>query len=141
MKKYWPLIALVVIAIGIGVAIMLMSGDDEPEATTQQPATSSPTTPPNSTETTPPPTTTTGAVSMEGSAFTPANITVRVGTTITWTNNDNTLHDVVADSDGGPNSSNMQEGDTFSFKFENVGEFPYHCSYHPGMTGKVTVIE
>lgn len=78
------------------------------------------------------------SVSISGMAFSPTNLTVAQGTTVTWTNNDNTAHTVTGDN-GGPASGQLNNGQTYSFTFTTVGSFPYHCSNHPTMTGSVTV--
>lgn len=82
-------------------------------------------------------------VIMSGSAFSPANITVSVGTTVTWTNNDNLTHNVISGTPGSPtgvfSSGDLGANQTFSYTFNQEGTFNYFCSYHPGMAGTVTV--
>ena len=81
-------------------------------------------------------------VSIQGFAFTPSDITVKKGTTVTWTNNDSTVHTVQeTDSNAGPNSSNLSTGNKYQFTFDKTGTYHYHCSIHPDMTGTVTVTE
>ncbi len=72
--------------------------------------------------------------------YSPDVVTLIIGVnnTITWTNNDNAPHTVTAD-DGSFNSGNISPGASFSFTFTKAGIFPYHCVYHPWMTGTVTV--
>lgn len=84
----------------------------------------------------------TDKVTIQNFAFSPASITVRKGTTVTWTNNDSTAH-TVTENDGkdGPASSDVNPGQTYSFTYTAVGTFRYHCSIHPSMTGTVTVTE
>ena len=77
-------------------------------------------------------------VQIEQFQFTPATLTVPVGTTVTWTNKDGTLHTVtsttkVFGSDG------LDQGGTFSYTFTTPGTYPYFCKLHPRMTGTVTV--
>jgi plastocyanin len=81
-----------------------------------------------------------GARSSSGAGgFAPNPITVPVGTTVTWTNNDTTAaHDVASDT-GLWNSNSMAAGAQFSFVFQTKGTFPYHCTVHSGMIGTVTV--
>ena len=80
-----------------------------------------------------------GARSSSGTAgFAPNPITVGVGTTVTWTNNDTIAHDVASDT-GVWNSNSMAAGAQFSFTFQTKGTFPYHCTVHSGMVGTVTV--
>jgi plastocyanin len=78
-------------------------------------------------------------VSMEGIAFEPAEVSVGVGDTVTWTNNDSVGHDVTADSFSSGDPGAMAGGDTFEHTFEEAGTFEYVCTVHPGMEGTVTV--
>jgi len=78
------------------------------------------------------------AVVMESFAFTPAELTVPVGATVTWTNRHGARHDVVA-ADGTFTSPLFAEGETFSFTFTAPGEYPYICTIHPGMEGTIIV--
>lgn len=76
------------------------------------------------------------AVSITGFAFSPAQVVVPRGTTVTWTNNDSPAHTVsFADGDSGT----LRKGANYSRTFGKPGEYDYHCSIHPGMTGKVIV--
>ncbi|GAC1379524.1 MAG: hypothetical protein NVSMB45_01740 [Ginsengibacter sp.] len=77
-------------------------------------------------------------VSISGMTFTSSSITVKVGTTVTWTNTDNMQHTVTAD-DGSWTSGNLNYGDKFAYTFAYAGTANYHCKYHPGMKGSVTV--
>jgi Plastocyanin len=70
--------------------------------------------------------------------FVPPEITVSVGTTVTWTNDDATIH-TVTDKGGSFDSSIIAPTATWENTFETAGEFNYYCSLHPFMTGKVTV--
>lgn len=82
---------------------------------------------------------TTVDVSLKGFAFDPKEITVKVGTTVVWTNNDSVEHNVTSDT-GVFSSGAMAPGDTFKFTFTQAGTFPYSCSIHvPNMVGTVTV--
>jgi nitrite reductase (NO-forming) len=80
-------------------------------------------------------------------AYTPPVITVEAGTTVTWTNEDAIVHTVTSGTasdtagtfDGTFDSGDMAEGDTFSFTFDEPGEFPYFCIPHPWMQGTVIV--
>jgi plastocyanin len=87
--------------------------------------------------------TTTGAaggsqVTIDGFAFTPPELTVPVGTTVTWTNHHAANHTVTSDT-GVFDSGTMAQGATFAFTFTEAGEFPYHCSIHSSMTAKIIV--
>jgi amicyanin len=65
-------------------------------------------------------------------------ITVKRGSTVTWTNDDDIPHTVVA-VDKSFKSKVLDTGDRFSFTFAKPGQFAYFCSIHPHMTGKVIV--
>jgi len=82
----------------------------------------------------------TDAVTIQNFAFSPANITVKKGATVTWTNKDSTAHTVTeTDSQTGPNSGDVNPGSSYSFTFSTPGTYHYHCSVHPEMVGTVTV--
>jgi len=81
------------------------------------------------------------AVTIKGFAFSPAEIKVKVGTKVTWTNQDSVRHTVTADESEGPKSELFGKGETYSFTFTKVGTFAYHCEAHPQMHGTVTVTE
>ncbi len=78
------------------------------------------------------------SVSISGFAFSPATLTVSVGTTVTWTNNDSTTHTITSDT-GVFNSGNVANGKTYSYKFTTAGTYAYHCSIHSYMKGTVIV--
>ncbi len=77
------------------------------------------------------------AVSITGFAF-PKNVTVAIGTTVTWTNNDPAPHTITSDT-GAFGSSDIAPGGTYSHTFTSAGTFPYHCEIHPSMQGTITV--
>ncbi len=78
-------------------------------------------------------------VSINNFAFSPSQISVKLGTKVTWTNNDKVAHTVTSDSGGLLNSLSLAPGKSFSFTFTKTGSVPYHCSVHPMMTGIVVV--
>ncbi len=65
-------------------------------------------------------------------------LTVRPGTTVTWTNGDDIPHTVTSNT-GLFKSKVLDSGDKFSFTFAKAGQFGYFCSIHPRMTGTVIV--
>jgi len=77
-------------------------------------------------------------VSIDNFAFAPARLTVKVGSTVTWTNHDEEPHTVAA-SDGSFHSPGMGTGATYSHTFATAGTFDYVCSIHPMMHGTVVV--
>lgn len=79
-------------------------------------------------------------VNIDNFAFVPATLTVRAGSTVTWTNHDEEPHTVAA-SDGSFHSPGMGTGGTFSHTFATAGTFDYVCSIHPMMHGTVVVTQ
>lgn len=79
-----------------------------------------------------------GASLLTTTAYAPSPVTVAVGGTVTWTNNDTTTHTSTANN-GAWNSGNIAPGGKFSATFPSAGSFTYHCAIHPGMVGTVTV--
>ena len=78
------------------------------------------------------------AVKIDNFVFGPQTITVPVGTTVTWTNSDDIPHTVVS-TEGVFKSKVMDTDEKFSYTFTKAGTYPYFCSIHPKMTGKVVV--
>ena len=76
-------------------------------------------------------------VTIDNFTFAPAELTVKVGTTVTWSNHDDIPHTVV--SAGKFRSKAMDTDGSFSFTFTEAGEYKYFCSLHPHMTGVVKV--
>ena len=77
-------------------------------------------------------------VKIDNFSFGPAAITVKVGTTVTWINRDDIPHTVVSD-DKLFKSKVLDTDEKFSYTFSKPGTYPYFCSVHPKMTGKVVV--
>lgn len=84
----------------------------------------------------------TDKVAIQNFAFSPGSITVKKGTQVTWTNQDSVAH-TVTENDGknGPSAPPLNQGQSYSFTFNQTGTFHYHCSIHPDMTGTVTVTD
>jgi plastocyanin len=78
------------------------------------------------------------AVKIDNFVFGPQTITVPVGTTVTWTNSDDIPHTVVS-TEGVFKSKVMDTDEKFAYTFTKAGTYPYFCSIHPHMTGKVVV--
>lgn len=105
----------------------------------------------------PPPTGNGPNVSIQNYSFMPKTDTVKVGTTVTWTNNDVVAHRVFSDSllwdsgqlappSGGGTYGGSTNGASFSFTFSRTGSFSYHCQNHPpsaypNFTGTIVVTE
>jgi plastocyanin len=82
----------------------------------------------------------TAEVSMKGLRFHPASMTVHVGQTIVWANDDSVDHNVTATSGGSFHSRAFGQGGTFRFTPSRAGTVRYVCTLHPGMTGSLTVV-
>ena len=83
----------------------------------------------------------TKSVTIQNYIFSPADITVKKGSSVTWTNKDIVGYTVTEDDDqtGGPASSVIPQNQMYVFKFNKVGLFHYHDSLDPNITGTVTV--
>jgi plastocyanin len=77
------------------------------------------------------------AVTIDNFMFGPAGLTVKAGSTVTWTNQDEEPHTVVGSGLRSPVLGNP--GSTYSYTFNDVGTYSYNCSIHPYMHGTVTV--
>ena len=77
-------------------------------------------------------------VKIDNFSFGPETLTVPVGTTVTWTNRDDIPHTVVS-TDGVFKSKVRDTDEKFSYTFAQAGTYPYYCSVHPKMTGKIVV--
>lgn len=75
-------------------------------------------------------------VEIKNYKYIPQNVTVKIGQTVMWTNNDTVLHDVVG---SGIESDYLQKGEKFTYTFEEKGSYQYICSIHPWMEGEVIV--
>lgn len=81
----------------------------------------------------------TASVGMKNIAFEPQKITVEVGETITWTNNESIPHDVKATSGADFESDTFGENGTFKYTPRAAGTIEYECTLHPGMEGSIEV--
>lgn len=80
------------------------------------------------------------AVNINNFAFAPNELTIAVGTTVTWTNKDEEPHTVTnAGSPPAFKSAALDGGDKFTFTFTKPGTYRYFCSVHPFMTATVVV--
>jgi plastocyanin len=70
--------------------------------------------------------------------FNPTPLTVKAGSTVTWTNMDDEPHTVVSDT-GAFKSGGMDTNESFSHKFDKPGTYHFTCSIHPRMVGTVVV--
>jgi len=72
-------------------------------------------------------------------SFVPQFISMPIESTVSWTNDDSIQHTITSDEEGLFVSGPISPGDTFDNTFDTPGEFGYHCSIHPWMTGRVMV--
>ncbi|WP_458719108.1 cupredoxin domain-containing protein [Candidatus Nitrosocosmicus sp. R] len=92
-----------------------------------------------------------GASTLTDTAVSPNPIQAKVGQEVKWTNNDSAFHTVTSGKIGAADAGKMfdsglqgptaltAKGKTFEHTFDTAGEFDYHCTLHPAMTGKVIV--
>lgn len=95
----------------------------------------------SSSEATATPQTGTVEVGMNRLKFEPANITVKTGAKIVWTNNEDVPHDVTAREGADFKSKVFGQGETFEYTTEQAGRIDYVCTLHPGMEGSITVVD
>ena len=117
---------VVVAALGSGLAACGSSGGDAPTtaakpATTTAPAVSGP------------------KVSVQDNTFKPGTIKVKVGDTITWTNDGGVAHTVTATDGADFDSGTLAPGKSFTFTADKAGTVAYVCTIHPGMQGTIEV--
>jgi YD repeat-containing protein len=72
-------------------------------------------------------------------AFDPTAVTVKKGDVIQWTNTGSTAHNVTFDDQQSLTSGTLQQGNTWQVQFTTAGTYKYRCTFHPGMTGQITV--
>ena len=77
-------------------------------------------------------------VTIDNFVFEPGRLTVKAGTTVTWTNRDDIPHTVAA-KERLFKSKVMDTDESYSFTFSTPGEYTYFCSLHPHMTGTIVV--
>jgi len=75
-------------------------------------------------------------VTIKNFAFDPTPLNIKVGTTVTWTNNDTMPHQIKSNSF---NSAVLSNGQNFSFTFSTTGQYSYSCAIHPSMHGQIIV--
>lgn len=78
------------------------------------------------------------AVNIDNFVFGPETITVPVGATVTWTNKDDIPHTSVS-TEGVFKSKVLDTDEKFSYTFTKAGTYPYYCTIHPKMMGKIVV--
>lgn len=77
-------------------------------------------------------------VLIEDFKFKPETLQISVGDTVTWVNMDTAPHTATS-NDEGFDSGSLSEGESFSFTFEEAGNYDYICTFHPNMKGEIIV--
>jgi plastocyanin len=78
-------------------------------------------------------------VAIDNFTFEPQVLTVKAGTTVTWTNRDDIPHSVIDKDRKLLHSKVMDTDESFSFTFVEPGDYDYFCGLHPHMTARITV--
>jgi amicyanin len=78
-------------------------------------------------------------IKIDNFSFAPATLTVPVGTTVTWVNQDDVPHNIRSSEGTILKSPVMDTDQKFSYSFTKAGTYAYYCGIHPKMTGKVIV--
>jgi plastocyanin len=78
-------------------------------------------------------------VSIDNFTFGPQTLTVKAGTTVTWTNKDDIPHGIASDNNAFAKSKALDTDDSYSFTFTTPGTYKYFCYVHPHMTGTIVV--
>src|SRR3989344_1506254 len=125
---------IVIIFVVVGGAYYLINKDTSGEIKVQIPTAETNTVPisdPSAAEN--------ASVSIQNFSFNPSVLSIKTGTTVTWTNNDSVPHTVTTDSGDLLNSSTIAPGQLFSYTFAVPGSVSYHCALHPSMKGTISV--
>ena len=83
--------------------------------------------------------TSSSAVAIHNFTFTPQTLTVKAGTTVTWTNKDDTPHGIASANNAFKKSQALDTDDNYSFTFATPGTYAYFCFVHPFMKGTIVV--
>jgi len=81
-------------------------------------------------------------ITIKDSSFQPDNLTIKKGTTVVWVNEEDALHHIINTPNGDIFESNdLKKGESYSFTFNESGNYDYYCKINPVMAGKIVVIE
>jgi plastocyanin len=78
-------------------------------------------------------------ISMAAFTFAPGDLSVSLGTTVTWTNGQDGVPHTTTSTDGVWDSGSLSASDAFGVTFDRAGDFGYVCTIHPSMHGTVHV--
>ena len=79
------------------------------------------------------------SVTIRNYMFQPSDLTISVGSTVTWTNEDSVPHKIVSDTGSEISSGVITTNNVYKHTFSQKGTYAYHCSIHPSMQGIITV--
>ena len=79
------------------------------------------------------------SIAIQNFAYQPANVQIKAGATLTWTNRDSAPHTVTFKDSSLKSSGILQQGNSFSYTFNTPGTYSYYCAVHPYMVATVTV--
>src|SRR3989344_3277028 len=82
---------------------------------------------------------TTYNIEIKNFAYSPSELRIKRGDTITWTNKDSVRHTVTSDSGSEMDSELLSQGETYSVTFDSAGTYAYHCTPHPNMKARIIV--
>ena len=154
-------LCLLVVLVGALVLLAACGSNNIPSTSSAPTATTianTPTTDANSTTPTPTPTSTSSTTptptpapgasqtvtiitNSDGSfSFSPATLTIKAGTTVTWKNMSSAPHTITSDDGKTFDSGTIPTGGTFHFTFTTPGAFSYHCNYHPYMRATINLV-
>lgn len=140
MKRSW-LALIIVLLVGVVITGVIVSGGDDGANIDNATELSGNTNASDRSSTSETQVDSSDQVKISNFAYSPETITVKKGTTVTWTNEDSTGHTVTSEDDGPLDSGLLSKGEEFSFKFDEAGTFSYFCEPHPQMKAKVVVTE
>jgi plastocyanin len=94
-----------------------------------------------STPATPTPAAGLNSITIKNFAFSPATLTIKTGTVVTWINQDGAPHQIASDPESPVQftSESLANGASYQFTFNQTGTYTYHCSIHPSMKGTIIV--
>jgi plastocyanin len=80
-----------------------------------------------------------GTVTIDNFSFGPTTLSVKAGTTVTWTNRDDIPHGIASSNNAFKRSAALDTDDSYSFTFTTPGTYQYFCYLHPHMVGSIVV--
>lgn len=78
-------------------------------------------------------------VLIDNFSYSPKELTISAGETVVWKNKDSIRHNVFSDNGNELDSKLLGKDETYSYTFNQTGEYAYHCTPHPFMKGKIIV--